>query len=112
MDQRIVAGLGNIYVCEALHLARIDPRRAGSMVTRAQLSRLVPEIREVLLSAIDDGGSSLRDYVRPDGELGYFSTRFAVYDREGEPCPRQDGGTILRIAQGGRSSWYCPKCQR
>ncbi|MBA4163454.1 MAG: DNA-formamidopyrimidine glycosylase [Erythrobacter sp.] len=112
LDQRIVAGLGNIYVCEALHRARIDPRRAGSMVTRAQLSRLVPEIREVLLSAIDDGGSSLRDYVRPDGELGYFSTRFAVYDREGEPCPRQDGGTILRIAQGGRSSWYCPKCQR
>lgn len=112
LDQRIVAGLGNIYVCEALHRARIDPRRAGGSVTRAQIARLVPEIRDVLLSAIEDGGSSLRDYARPDGELGYFSTRFAVYDREGEQCQRRDGGTILRIAQGGRSSWYCPRCQR
>lgn len=112
LDQRIVAGLGNIYVCEALHCACIDPRRAGGKVTRAQLARLVPEIREVLLGAIGDGGSSLRDYAQPDGELGYFSTRFAVYDREGLACQRQDGGTILRIAQGGRSSWYCPRCQK
>ncbi|OGS50563.1 MAG: DNA-formamidopyrimidine glycosylase [Erythrobacter sp. RIFCSPHIGHO2_12_FULL_63_10] len=112
LDQRIVAGLGNIYVCEALYRAGIDPRRAGGKLTRTQLARLVPQVREVLLSAIGDGGSSLRDYAQPDGELGYFSTRFAVYDREGQPCQREDGGVIRRIAQGGRSSWFCPRCQR
>lgn len=112
LDQRIVAGLGNIYVCEALFRAGIDPRKAGGKVTRAALSRLVPAIREVLLQSIEDGGSSLRDYARPDGELGYFATRFAVYGREGEPCLNTDSGTVQRLVQGGRSTWYCPKCQR
>ena len=112
LDQRIVAGLGNIYVCEALYRAGIHPRKAGGKVTKPQLARLVPLIREVLQASIRDGGSSLRDYAAPDGELGYFATRFDVYGREGEPCHREDGGVIRRIAQGGRSTWYCPKCQK
>lgn len=112
LDQRIVAGLGNIYVCEALFRARIDPRKAGGAVSRPALARLVPAIREVLEQAIGDGGSTLRDYAQPDGELGYFATRFAVYDREDEPCARGDGGAIRRIVQGGRSTWFCPKCQK
>jgi formamidopyrimidine-DNA glycosylase len=112
LDQRIVAGLGNIYVCEALFRARIDPRKAGGEVSRVALNRLVPAIREVLEQSIGDGGSTLRDYARPDGELGYFATRFAVYGHEGESCQRDDGGTIRRIVQGGRSTWYCPKCQK
>lgn len=112
LDQRIVAGLGNIYVCEALFRARIDPRKAAGSVSRAALARLVPAIREVLLQSIEQGGSTLRDYTRPDGELGYFATRFEVYDREGQACVHGDGGTIRRIAQGGRSTWFCPKCQR
>jgi len=112
LDQRIVAGLGNIYVCEALFRARIDPRKAAGAVSRPALERLVPAIREVLEQAIGDGGSTLRDYARPDGELGYFATRFAVYGREGRACARADGGTIRRIVQGGRSSWFCPKCQK
>jgi len=112
LDQRIVAGLGNIYVCEALFAAKIDPRRAGGMVSRAALGRLVVAIRAVLLQSIEDGGSSLRDFARPDGELGYFATRFAVYGREGEPCPRCAKGTITRIVQGGRSTWFCPSCQK
>jgi formamidopyrimidine-DNA glycosylase len=112
LDQRIVAGLGNIYVCEALWRARIDPRKAAGQVSRPALARLVPAIREVLEEAIGQGGSSLRDYARPDGQLGYFAHSFAVYGREGEPCGRDDGGMIARIAQGGRSTWFCPKCQR
>lgn len=112
LDQRIVAGLGNIYVCEALHRARIHPRKAGGKVSMPALRRLVPEIKAVLAQSIEDGGSSLRDYARPDGQLGYFATRFAVYGREGDPCDRADGGTIRRIEQGGRSTWFCPKCQR
>ena len=112
LDQRIVAGLGNIYVCEALWRAGIHPGKAGGKVTGPQLERLVPEIRDVLNASIRDGGSSLRDYAQPDGELGYFATRFDVYGRTGEACRRQDGGTIRRIAQGGRSTWYCPKCQK
>ena len=112
LDQRIVAGLGNIYVCEALHRARIDPRKAAGAVSPQALARLVPAIREVLEQAIGDGGSTLRDYARPDGELGYFATRFAVYDREGMPCVREDRGVIRRVVQGGRSTWYCPKCQK
>ncbi|WP_420142491.1 bifunctional DNA-formamidopyrimidine glycosylase/DNA-(apurinic or apyrimidinic site) lyase [Sphingomonas sp.] len=111
LDQRIVAGLGNIYVCEALNLARIDPRKAGGAVTRPQLGRLVAAIPEVLDAAIDAGGSTLRDYARPDGELGYFSKQFRVYGREGELCP-YDGGVIHRQVDGGRSTWWCPKCQR
>ena len=112
LDQRIVAGLGNIYVCEALWRAGIHPRKAGGKVTKPQLSRLVPAIKDVLETSIRDGGSSLRDYAQPDGELGYFATRFDVYGRTGELCRRDDGGTIRRIAQGGRSTWYCAKCQK
>lgn len=112
LDQRIVAGLGNIYVCEALWRARIDPRRAAGRVSHAALARLVAAIRAVLEEAIEAGGSSLRDYARPDGQLGYFSKRFDVYDRAGEPCRREDGGTIRRTVQGGRSTWHCPRCQR
>jgi formamidopyrimidine-DNA glycosylase len=109
LDQRIVAGLGNIYVCEALFRARISPRKAAGKVTRPALERLVPAIREVLEESIADGGSTLRDYARPDGSLGYFASSFDVYGREGEPC--HCGGTVKRIVQGGRSTWYCPKCQ-
>lgn len=112
LDQRIVAGLGNIYVCEALWRAGIHPTKAGGKVTKPQLERLVPVIVEVLEASIRDGGSSLRDYAAPDGELGYFSTRFDVYGRTGEACRREDGGVILRIPQGGRSTWYCAKCQK
>lgn len=112
LDQRIVAGLGNIYVCEALFRAGIDPRKPAGQVPRAALARLVPAIRAVLEQAIDDGGSTLRDYARPDGQLGYFATRFEVYDREGQPCRRDDGGTIQRVTQGGRSTWFCPECQK
>ena len=112
LDQTIVAGLGNIYVCEALWRAGIDPRKAAGSVGLPRLERLVPEIRAVLEQSIGDGGSTLRDYSQPDGQLGYFATRFAVYGREGEACLREDGGTIQRIVQGGRSTWYCPRCQR
>ncbi|RDC60798.1 DNA-formamidopyrimidine glycosylase [Alteripontixanthobacter maritimus] len=116
LDQRIVAGLGNIYVCEALFRAGIHPRKAGGKVSRPALRRLVPAIREVLEQSIVDGGSSLRDYAAPDGQLGYFATRFAVYGREGELCQRAecaaDGRVIRRVVQGGRSTWFCPRCQR
>ena len=112
LDQGIVAGLGNIYVCEALWHARIDPRKAAGKVTKPALERLVPAIRDVLERSLGDGGSTLRDYAQPDGQLGYFATRFAVYGRETKRCLREDGGTIRRFAQGGRSTWYCPKCQR
>jgi len=112
LDQRIVAGLGNIYVCEALWRARIHPKKPGGKVTKPQLVRLVPAIRDVLNASIADGGSSLRDYAAPDGKLGYFASSFDVYGRTGEPCRRGDGGSIRRIAQGGRSTWYCAKCQR
>jgi formamidopyrimidine-DNA glycosylase len=111
LDQRIVAGLGNIYVCEALYRARIHPERQGGLVSRPALARLVPAIRAVLEEAIAAGGSTLRDYARPDGELGYFSKQFDVYDREGEPC-RSCSGTVRRIVQGGRSTWFCPTCQK
>ena len=110
LDQRIVAGLGNIYVCEALHRARIDPRRAGGSVSLDRLRRLVPALHAVLAEAIAAGGSTLKDFVSPDGELGYFSKTFAVYDREGQPC--RCGGTVRRIVQGGRSTFFCPRCQR
>ncbi|MDC0886979.1 bifunctional DNA-formamidopyrimidine glycosylase/DNA-(apurinic or apyrimidinic site) lyase [Altererythrobacter sp.] len=112
LDQGIIAGLGNIYVCEALHHAGINPRKPGGKVSGPALARLVQAIKAVLTQSIRDGGSSLRDYAQPDGELGYFATRFDVYGREGETCHRSDGGTIRRFAQGGRSTWFCPKCQR
>jgi formamidopyrimidine-DNA glycosylase len=109
LDQRIVAGLGNIYVGEALYRAGIHPRRAGGSLSLRRLERLVVAIHDVLDEAIAAGGSSLKDFVSPDGELGYFSKAFAVYDREGQPCGR--GGTVRRIVQGGRSTFYCPNCQ-
>lgn len=112
LDQRVVAGLGNIYVCEALFRARIDPRKPGGKVSRVALERLVPAIQAVLQQAIGDGGSSLRDYARPDGELGYFASRFEVYGREGRPCQGACGGVVERIVQGGRSTWFCAKCQK
>ena len=112
LDQRIVAGLGNIYVCEALWRAGIRPTKPAGKVTGAQLARLVPAIIAVLEASIRDGGSSLRDYARPDGELGYFASSFDVYGRTDEPCRNDDGGTIQRIAQGGRSTWFCPICQK
>lgn len=113
LDQRIIAGLGNIYVAEALFRSGIDPRRAAGSLTGAEIARLVPTIRDVLTEAIAAGGSSLRDYRQADGELGYFQHSFRVYDREGEACPRPVcGGRIERIVQSGRSTFFCPKCQR
>ncbi|MFV0622707.1 bifunctional DNA-formamidopyrimidine glycosylase/DNA-(apurinic or apyrimidinic site) lyase [Sphingomonas sp. ac-8] len=110
LDQRIVAGLGNIYVCEALNLARIAPTRPAGQIARARLDRLVEAVRGVLLAAIEAGGSTLRDYARPDGELGYFSKQWRVYGREGETCPC--GGTVERRVDGGRSTFWCRRCQR
>ena len=111
LDQRIVAGLGNIYACEALFRARIDPRKAAGKVSRSKLDSLGRAIPAVLEDAIRAGGSTLRDFAAPDGELGYFSKQFDVYDREGEPC-RACPGTVKRIVQGGRSTFFCPSCQR
>lgn len=113
LDQRIVAGLGNIYVCEALYRARISPLRHAGKIGKARVASLVPIIRDVLTEAIAAGGSSLRDYVQADGELGYFQHTFRVYGREGEPCQTPDcQGIIHRKVQSGRSSFYCPTCQR
>lgn len=113
LDQRIVAGLGNIYVSEALWRARIHPRRLASRISAARIADLVPAIRDVLNEAICAGGSSLRDHRQADGELGYFQHAFAVYDRAGAPCQRPGcTGTILRITQSARSSYYCNRCQR
>jgi len=109
LDQGIVAGLGNIYVCEALYRAGIHPKRPGGSVSLERLKRLVPAIHDVLAEAIEAGGSTLRDFASPDGELGYFSKKFSVYDREGRPC--ECGGMVRRIVQGGRSTFYCPRCQ-
>jgi formamidopyrimidine-DNA glycosylase len=110
LDQHIVAGLGNIYVCEVLHRAGIAPTRQAAQVQDAP--RLVPIIRDVLAQAIAAGGSSLRDYRQADGELGYFQHNFAVYGREGQTCLKHGcGGQIARIVQSGRSSFYCPSCQ-
>ncbi|MFL6796526.1 MAG: bifunctional DNA-formamidopyrimidine glycosylase/DNA-(apurinic or apyrimidinic site) lyase [Xanthobacteraceae bacterium] len=118
-DQRIVAGLGNIYVCEALHRALLSPkRRASTIASRAgapneRAQRLVEAIKAVLQDAIRAGGSSLRDHRRTDGELGDFQHKFRVYDREGKPCPtRGCDGRIKRIVQGARSTFFCPVCQR
>ena len=117
MDQRVVAGLGNIYVCEALWRARLSPdRKAGTMATKTgkptiAAERLATAIRDVLQEAIAAGGSSLRDHIRATGELGEFQHTFAVYDREGEPCAR-GRGIIRRKVHAGRSTFYCPVCQR
>jgi formamidopyrimidine-DNA glycosylase len=113
LDQSIVAGLGNIYVCEALHRSGISPKRLAHRVDAKRCVTLVPEIRAVLQEAIDAGGSTLRDFRQAGGDLGYFQHSFRVYDREGEACPtRGCGGTIKRIVQSGRSTFYCAKCQR
>ena len=116
LDQGNVAGLGNIYVCEALFRARISPTRLAGRVSQAGVIRLVREIKATLREAIAAGGSSLRDYVQPDGELGYFQHGFKVYAREGQPCERCAGtpecAGVARIVQSGRSSFYCPKTQR
>jgi formamidopyrimidine-DNA glycosylase len=118
-DQSVIAGLGNIYVCEALWRAGLSPRRAAGTLVRAEgkpterLLRLIEAVRAVIAEAIEAGGSSLRDYVQADGELGLFQHRFAVYDREGKACQRPGcGGTIRRIVQSGRSTFFCPRCQR
>ena len=110
LDQRIVAGLGNIYVCEALHMAGIAPSREGGRIARARLDRLADAIKQVLLAAIEAGGSTLRDYARPSGELGYFARQWRVYGREGEACAC--GRPVRRRVEGGRSTFYCPNCQR
>jgi formamidopyrimidine-DNA glycosylase len=119
MDQRIVAGLGNIYVCEALFRARLNPwKPASRLATRTgkptpAAERLATEIKAVLRDAIRAGGSTLRDYKRADGTSGLFQNEFAVYGREGEPCARPGcRGTVARRVQGGRSTFYCPACQR
>ena len=113
LDQGIIAGLGNIYVCEALFRAQISPKRKAGQLAAARVAALVPIIRQVLEEAIIAGGSSLKDFRQANGELGYFQHSFDVYGREAEPCKRQGcGGTIARITQSGRSSFYCGKCQR
>ena len=113
LDQRVVAGLGNIYACESLFCAGISPRRLAANVGPARAGRLAGAIRETLASAIEAGGSSLRDHMAPNGELGYFQHRFKVYGREGAPCPGCDcGGAVRRIVQSGRSTFYCARRQR
>jgi formamidopyrimidine-DNA glycosylase len=113
LDQRIVAGLGNIYVSEALHRAGISPLKAAGKLKRDQLEALVTAVRQVIAEAIEAGGSTLRDFAKVDGELGYFQHRFQVYDREGEPCMKAGcPGVVKRIVQAGRSTFYCAKHQR
>jgi len=110
LNQNIVAGLGNIYVCEALHVAGISPMRAAGRIGMARLERLVGAIKTILASAIAAGGSSLRDFAAPDGELGYFSKQWLVYGREGEDC--SCGARVKRRVDSGRSTFYCGRCQR
>jgi formamidopyrimidine-DNA glycosylase len=117
LDQKVVAGLGNIYVCEALFYAGLSPRRQAYTVQGGRAERLAWAVRDVLRRAIDAGGSSLRDYVQADGELGYFQHQWAVYDCEGGACPgcdcdRRKRGGIRRLVQSGRSTFYCPTRQR
>jgi formamidopyrimidine-DNA glycosylase len=113
LDQRLVAGIGNIYACEAMFRAGLSPRRPAGAVTRREAGRLAKTIRAVLTDAIAAGGSSLRDYVHADGGLGYFQHRFAVYDREGAACPKPGcRGTVGRLVQSNRSTFFCATCQR
>lgn len=116
LDQKVVAGLGNIYVCEALFRARLSPLRSAHTVPGTRAARLAPAIQDTLREAIAAGGSSLRDYVQPDGELGYFQHAWKVYGHEGEPCERCPGKPacpgVRRITQSGRSTFYCPRSQR
>ena len=111
LDQRIIAGLGNIYVCEALYRAGISPRRAAGRLKVAETENLTGHIKDVIFEAIEAGGSSLRDFANTEGDLGYFQHNFAVYDQERNPCERCDT-PIKRIVQSGRSSFYCPSCQK
>ena len=110
LDQRVVAGLGNIYVCEALHRCGIRPDKAAGKVSLPALTRLVPIIRDVLNESIEAGGSTIRDYAQPTGELGYFAASWRVYGREGDACGC--GGTVERMIQGGRSTFWCRRCQK
>jgi formamidopyrimidine-DNA glycosylase len=113
LDQKVVAGLGNIYACEALHRARLSPLAAAGAVSERRLARLVGAVREVLEAAIAQGGSTLRDFADATGALGYFQHSFRAYGREDEPCPTPGcRGRIVRIAQAGRSTFYCRRCQR
>ncbi len=119
LDQSIIAGLGNIYVCEALHRAGLSPRRAAATLARkdgsptARTAPLAQAIVDVLVEAVEAGGSTLRDFSDTDGVMGYFQHRFRVYDRQGMPCPKPGcGGKIQRIVQSGRSTYFCPRCQR
>ena len=113
LDQKTLVGVGNIYACEALFLAGISPRRSAHTVQGERADRLMAAIKQVLLRSIDDGGSTLRDHVQPDGELGYFQTRFNVYDREGAVCATRGCGKVVRrLVQSGRSTFYCAHCQR
>ena len=113
LDQRNVAGLGNIYVCEALWRSGIRPTRMAGQISGRRLQQLTADVRDVLQEAIAAGGSSLRDFRQADGELGYFQHRFAVYDQEGADCPKEAcDGTISRIVQSGRSTYFCARCQR
>ena len=113
LDQRIIAGLGNIYVCEALYYAGISPKRLAKTIPGVRAERLTTAIQNVIRRAIEAGGSSLRDYVKADGELGYFQHEFAVYGREGAACQTQGcGKPIRRLVQSGRSTFYCSSCQR
>jgi len=113
LDQKTLVGVGNIYACEALYMSGISPRRSAHTVQGDRAARLAEAIKRVLLRSIGDGGSTLRDHVQPGGELGYFQTRFKVYDRAGAPCSTRDCGHIVkRLVQGGRSTFYCASCQR
>lgn len=113
LDQGIVAGLGNIYVCEVLYRAGINPKRKAGQISAARIASLVPIIREVLSEAIEAGGSSLKDHRQADGELGYFQHTFRVYDQEGNPCKTEGCPSVIhRFVQSGRSTFYCPQCQR
>jgi len=111
LDQSVIAGLGNIYVCEALWRSKISPKRLSNSIPGLRAARLAPAINDVIAEAIEAGGSSISDFASASGELGYFQHRFAVYDREGEPC-RACGTPIRRLVQSGRSTFYCPSCQR
>ena len=113
LDQKTLVGVGNIYACEALFLSGISPRRSAQTVQGDRAARLAAAIKQVLSRSIDDGGSTLRDHIQPGGELGYFQTRFKVYDRAGAACPTADcGRTVKRLVQSGRSTFYCTRCQR
>lgn len=113
LDQKVVAGVGNIYACEALHRSGISPRRMALNVHGARAERLAAAVKTVLTEAIAAGGSSLRDHRQVSGELGYFQHTFRVYDRAGESCRTPDcTGTVARLVQAGRSTFYCPRCQR